>query len=211
MRESRITKALGSNETILWRGGPDKKCFILESIFNSMLPVAILWGAIDMFVFFSAMESMTPDPEADVAPADYTNLVPILIFILIHMMPVWIYLGGIIGSILKHKSIEYAFTNEAIYIVEGSLTVNLRRLAFKDIEYIDYKRGIFDSMLGVGDIVIHRYYSNQYYYNTRRTGNRYNQFIFKDIHDYEEVYRRITNQLQNVKMPESSDNGRNWY
>ena len=38
---------VGNDETILWRGKPDKKCFVLEAIFNPMLIFAIIWGAID--------------------------------------------------------------------------------------------------------------------------------------------------------------------
>ena len=29
---------IGENEKILWEGKPSKKCFILESIFNPLLP-----------------------------------------------------------------------------------------------------------------------------------------------------------------------------
>ena len=208
MKESRITNAIGPNETILWQGGPDKKCFILESIFNQMLPFSILWCAIDMFVLVCVMNSMTPDPEADEPPPDVTQFLPILLFIFFHMMPVWLYLGGIISSIIKHKSVEYAFTNSAIYIVEGGLTVSLRRLEYTNIEYIDYKRGVFDTILGVGDIVFHRYSKYSYPSNSR---NNMNPFMFKDIHDFEYVYRRVTTMLQKNKMPESFDNGSNRY
>lgn len=34
----------GNDEMILYEGKPDKKCFIYESVFNPLLPVAIYRG-----------------------------------------------------------------------------------------------------------------------------------------------------------------------
>lgn len=35
---------IGKNETIYYEGKPDKKTFVLESIFNPLLPFALIWG-----------------------------------------------------------------------------------------------------------------------------------------------------------------------
>ena len=45
--DSDLKAMVGNDENILWRGRPDKKCFILESIFNPMLPFALIWGILD--------------------------------------------------------------------------------------------------------------------------------------------------------------------
>ena len=34
---------VGKDEKVLWAGRPDKLCFILEGIFNPMLPFALIW------------------------------------------------------------------------------------------------------------------------------------------------------------------------
>ncbi len=38
---------LADNEEVLWSGKPDLKCFVLESIFNPLLPFAIVWALFD--------------------------------------------------------------------------------------------------------------------------------------------------------------------
>ncbi len=42
-----LKKLIGEGEKILYEGKPNKKCFIFESIFNPMMPFAILWGIFD--------------------------------------------------------------------------------------------------------------------------------------------------------------------
>ena len=46
-----LATMVGKDEKILWFSKPDKKCFILESIFNPMLPFALLWLLFDSFLF----------------------------------------------------------------------------------------------------------------------------------------------------------------
>ena len=42
---------VGKDEEIFWRGKPNKLCYILEGMFNPMLPFALLWLAFDsMFI-----------------------------------------------------------------------------------------------------------------------------------------------------------------
>ena len=57
MYETDFQSVVGSEETILWQGRPEKKCFIIESIFNPLLPFALFWAAIDLTImgglFFS--------------------------------------------------------------------------------------------------------------------------------------------------------------
>ncbi|MBQ9488364.1 MAG: hypothetical protein IJU80_00365, partial [Lachnospiraceae bacterium] len=57
MYETDFQSVVGSEETILWQGRPEKKCFIVESIFNPLLPFALFWAAIDLTIagalFFS--------------------------------------------------------------------------------------------------------------------------------------------------------------
>jgi hypothetical protein len=49
--KSELELMVGSNEEILWKGKPNKRCFILEGIFNPMLPFALVWFLFDsMFI-----------------------------------------------------------------------------------------------------------------------------------------------------------------
>ena len=88
--KNELKMMIGSEETILYEGKPDKKCFLFESIFHPLLPVAIIWAIFDLS-FFNQMGIVGMQ----------TFLVP---FMLLHMMPVWIYLFGVIFSIRKDQN-----------------------------------------------------------------------------------------------------------
>lgn len=62
------------DETILYEGKPDKKCFIFESIFNPLLLFAIIWAIFDAGFLGMAVGGMQ---------------LLLLPFMLFHMMPLW--------------------------------------------------------------------------------------------------------------------------
>ena len=102
-----LKNMVGRDETVLYEGKPDRKCFLFESVFNPLLPVAIIWAFLDMGILSSAVGDMP---------------VFLLPFMLIHMMPVWIYLFGVIFSFKKYKNTYYIVTDHAIYIASGILS-----------------------------------------------------------------------------------------
>ena len=53
-----LKSMVGMEETILYEGKPDKKCFIFESVFNPLLPVAIIWAVLDMSFMGFAVSGM---------------------------------------------------------------------------------------------------------------------------------------------------------
>ena len=128
---------VGSNETILYEGKPDKKCFIFESIFNPLLPVAIIWAIFDTGFLGIAIGSM--------------NFVMIP-FMLFHLMPVWIYLAGVLFSLRRYKNTCYIVTDHAVYIPSGVFTMNLETKTFAELSRVNLHRGIFDQMFHVGDV-----------------------------------------------------------
>ena len=91
-----LKSMVGMDETILYEGKPDKKCFIFESILNPLLPVAIIWAVLDMSFMGFAVGGMQK------------IMIP---FMLIHMMPVWIYLSGVIFSFRKYRNIFKNYLN----------------------------------------------------------------------------------------------------
>jgi uncharacterized membrane protein YdbT with pleckstrin-like domain len=70
------------------------------------------------------------------------------------MMPVWIYLSGVIFSFRKYKNTYYIVTDHAIYISSGIFTMNLETKTFAEMSRVNLHRGIFDQMFHVGDIHI---------------------------------------------------------
>ena len=102
--KSELELMVGSNEKIFWKGKPNKRCFILEGIFNPMLPFALVWFLFDSMFITAFLGGATRSE----IPTAFT-IIPI-IFILFHLMPVWIYLGGVIFVFRRYKHTEYIQT-----------------------------------------------------------------------------------------------------
>ena len=167
---------IGSNENILWRGRPDKKCFIFESIFNSMLPIAILWCVMDLFVLGVSFNQ-----------GGTLGLV-VLVFMAVHMLPVWIYIGGIIMCFRKYKNTAYIITDKGIYISSGVFSKQFEMKPFTDLSHINIHRGIFDQFLGVGDVVtVCSHNSN----STNSHSHSDHGMTICDISDYQEVFKLV--------------------
>ena len=134
-----LKSMVGDEETVLYEGKPNRKCFLFESVFNPLLPVAIIWAVIDVGFLGLASGQFN------------TVLTPFLLF---HMMPVWIYLSGVIFAFRKYKNTYYIVTDHAIYISSGIFTMNLETKTFAEMSRVNLHRGIFDQMFHVGDIHI---------------------------------------------------------
>ena len=176
---------VGNDETILWRGKPDKKCFVLEAIFNPMLIVAIIWGAFDFGIIGMSMFGANGGMPGNMA-------VFIVVFMLIHLMPVWIYLGGVIFAVRRYKNTAYIVTDRGIYVSGGIFSYTYEMKPFAELSHINLHRGIFDQMLGVGDIVLSCHPSMTGAQYTRNTGNTHmNGLKIVDITDYQRVFKLI--------------------
>ena len=134
--QNELKNMIGTDETILYEGKPNKKCFIFESIFNPLLPVAIIWAIFDLFILSKSMSTI------------------MLPFILLHLMPVWIYLSGVIFSFRKYKNTYYIVTDHGVYISSGIFTMTLQSKTFAELSRVDLHRGVFDQVFNVGDILI---------------------------------------------------------
>ncbi len=142
MREE-LGRLVGTDETILYEGKPHKACFLFEAILNPLLPFAILWAVIDFGILGQSLFN-----------ADFGNFSVVLIpFMLLHLMPVWIYLGGVLFSFRKYRNTAYVVTDKAIYASSGVFTCNINTKPFAELSHIDLHRGVFDQMFHVGDII----------------------------------------------------------
>lgn len=170
---NKLTSVINNNEEILWQGRPNKKCFIFESIFNKMLPFAILWLIIDvtvMLIIFSQNNNK------------FGSLF-FLLFFLIHLMPVWIYLSGVLFSFLRYKNTYYVITDAGIYVSGGLFTYSYSFKPFTQLFNVVMRRGIFDQHLGVGDVICQ--FSS-------------NSLSIINISEYEEIYKMVTKLQRDV-------------
>ena len=182
--KSELELMVGSNEKIFWKGKPNKRCFILEGIFNPMLPFALVWFLFDsIFIVSTAMEAKT------------TGTIPIfsIIFLLFHLMPVWIYLGGIIFVLRRYKHTEYIVTDKGVYYSGGLFSYTCNMKPFTELARVNIHRGVIDQIIGVGDVVltsnnIADYYNSGVRVNGRPVGTG---ISISDIKDYRKVFELI--------------------
>jgi len=168
-----LKTVIDDNEKIIWEGKPNKKCFILESIFNPMLPFALLWAGIDIFALGLTAGDLLING-----------------FILIHMMPVWIYLFGVFIAFRKYRNTQYIITEIGIYISGGGFRYSYDMKPWTELSNISIERGIFDQWLSVGDVV---YYTGEI---KRANGETYSQYLsIINIPDYEDIFK-LSKKLQ---------------
>lgn len=177
---------IGSNEQVLWRGKPQKKCFIFECIFNPMLVFALIWAAFD--ISFIVMANKAPTDKGGSGLGSF-----MLIFFAFHLMPVWLYLGGVLFSFRRYKNTEYIVTEKGIYISGGVFTYNCQMKSFAEFSNVNIHRGIFDQTFGVGDVVLTS--ANLVQFSGTKSGSSARSFTLCDIAEYQEVFS-LVKQLQ---------------
>lgn len=133
---------IGENEEIFYEGKPDKKCYILESIFNPMLPFAVIWAIFDLTFISGALSGQNNG-----------MALFMILFMSVHLMPVWIYLGGALFSIIRYRNTNYVVTDRAIYVSGGVFNRTINTKPFAELSHIDLHRGVFDQMFNVGDVI----------------------------------------------------------
>ncbi len=168
-----LKKIIGINEKIIYEGKPNKKCYIFESIFNPLLPFALIWAIIDFSIIGVSF----------FAEGSSNILFFIIPFMLLHLMPVWIYLGGVLFTSIRYKNTAYVVTDKAIYVSGGVFTRTINTKPFAELSHIDLHRGVFDQMFNVGDIIAT---SDQLNQNGKPT-----TISIASISDYTNVYNMI--------------------
>jgi len=207
-----IYDLIGADEKIIWSGKPHKKCFLLEAIFNPLLPFALVWALFDGFCIM--MLTTTHKEQASGMPP----LIVFGAFFALHLMPVWIYLCGVFFSFLTHKHTAYVITDKAIYTSGGMFSVNYVRKPFSEISSISIHRGIVDQWLNVGDVEMKenepanltdnhlpetlQRLQTQFAY---KRNARIKPFTLCDLPDYQEVYNLIR-ELQNAVQTPKTEN-----
>lgn len=168
MRKHDLKDFVNRDEKILWEGRPCTKNFFLESVFNRMLPVSLLWIVAEIY----CVNVLKP----------FIGGKFMLFLILFLLMPVWMYLFGLIRSILRYKNMQYVVTDKNVYVSGGILVFNYKTKSFQEITSINVHQGIIDGILGTGDIIMS-------YSGFRFEDERYDRnIIIEDISNYMEIY-----------------------
>ena len=185
--KSELELMVGKDEKIFWQGKPNKRCFILEGIFNPMLPFALAWFLFDSLFIATFIGGAATSG----APAVF-SIFP-LIFFLIHLMPVWIYLGGVIFVFRRYQHTEYIVTDKGVYISGGLFSYTCNMKPFTELARVNIHRGIIDQIIGVGDVVLtSNNVADLYSSNIRVNGRPLDVgTTIADIKDYRKVFEII--------------------
>ncbi|MBR5712962.1 MAG: PH domain-containing protein [Lachnospiraceae bacterium] len=164
-----------SGEQVYWRGKPDRKCFVLECIFNPLLIFALIWLVFDLgFIFLIAGDTFGVPK----------GLLPFLaVFFLFHLMPVWIYLGGVLLAARRQHNMEYAITDRGVYFAGGIITKTVTMKPFAEISSVNMTRGFIDRKTDCGDVTF------TFIGNTTTAGT--GTLAIRDIPDYQRVFQMV--------------------
>ena len=195
--KSELELMVGRDEKIIWQGRPNKRCYILEGIFNPLLPFALIWLLFDSFFiaaflgggFFSKTQNTFP-------------LMMTAAFFIFHLMPVWIYIGGILFIYRRYKHTEYIVTDKGVYISSGLFSYTCNMKPFTELARVNIHRGIIDQMLGVGDVVLtNNNLADLYSSNLRVNGRGLNSgIVISNIKDYKNVFEIIKKLQEDIYM-----------
>lgn len=172
--EQQLKLALMPEEQLVWKGKPKKLAHILNCVFSKMFPFAMVWLCFDAF-FIAAMT----------ASGEIGEMLGFIVpFFAIHLMPVWIWLFGVVKSVAKSGYNTYAITDKRILIKSDNVLFN--SVYFEDIVNVAAKRSFADKISGVGDI----------YIEVANVGKE----AILDIADYKEVYDIIQKKVYELRQ-----------
>lgn len=163
-----LISQISKDEEILWAGKPHKTVLLLESIFNRNMIPAIIWGLMDYLVFVRILNN-----------SQIGGLLIILLFI--HLMPVWIYLSGILITYLAYQNTCYVITDKAIYLSTGIFKQVYEARPHTEIKKVTAKKSFFDNIYNLGDVSVS--YKIKGLYTLTRNG-----IPLHNIEDYIKVY-----------------------
>ena len=147
MQKNSIDDVVGSDEKVLWRGQPNAKSYVLAATLK-MLPIALIWLVFDgVFIFFIANGMAS----GGIPLAVLGFIVP---FFLLHLAPVWIWIGKTIKATREVRNLEYAITDKRIIIRSGVVGIDFKFINYTEIDSVNVKVGIIDRIFKVGDIYI---------------------------------------------------------
>ncbi|MBO4675724.1 MAG: PH domain-containing protein, partial [Elusimicrobiaceae bacterium] len=197
---------IGSNENILWSGKPNLKCFILETIFNSSLPFAFIWALLDFTIIGIMFTSKEPNSLVSI-----TGIAVLCGFFALHLMPVWIYLGGVLSSCYKYRHTEFVITDRCIYTSTGVFSQTFETVPVEEIRKMTIHRGLIDRWIGVGDIVFSQtqdmavspFPISISARNSREKNIQQKNIKISDISDFQYVYELIKDLQTKINQTDS--------
>ena len=184
MHDNEFRDILDTNERVIWSDKPHLMVHLASGV--PFLIIGIIWGIMDSF-FFSGFMSF--------GAGGFSGMFGFLsIFMLLHMMPLWLSIGNMIRLILVYRNTFFCYTDKRVIIKTGFMGVDYKIRDFYNIENVEVNVSPLENMLGVGTIRIDEGYV--YGHNNKRTrvGNRLN-----GIQNPYEVFKNLKEIVMDIK------------
>ena len=158
---------LAPGEYILWKGKPKRSAYIADKAL-SLFPIAVIWLIFDLNFLRMAGSSGF-----------------LLVFLLFHMMPVWLWLGSAITSVIQWRNEDYFLTDKRLIIRKGIFCPERQSVFLKDVRTLDIHYGLLDRMFGSGDIYIN--------YEVHRRGRHRSSsgYFLMNLGNPDEIHQRL--------------------
>ena len=128
--------ALAAGEYVIWKGKPKKSAYIADKAL-SLLPIAVFWAIFDLnFLRMAGGNGF------------------LLMFLLVHMFPVWLWIGSAVTSVLQWRNEDYYITNKRIIIRKGIFNPQRQSLFLRDVHSVRTHYGLLDRMFGSGYVFL---------------------------------------------------------
>lgn len=171
--ETDVNSPLIEGESLIWSAKPKKSAYIINKILV-MMPIALIWLLFDSFIIVTMFKS-----------GEIGQMLMVVIpFFLLHLMPVWIWLGNILTASKRWENTKYYITDRRIIIQNGLIGTDYQTIYYKDIKNVNLRVGVIDKLLGVGDI----YLDLGYNYSSKNSAV-INAFL--DIENPYEIYPKL--------------------
>ena len=99
LQKNNIEDVLNADEKVLWRGKPNPKSYVLAAMLK-MMPIALIWlifdGTFITFITIGMINEWIPT----------VILAFIIPFFLLHLTPVWLWIGKTIKAAREVRNIE---------------------------------------------------------------------------------------------------------
>ncbi len=147
MQANQIEDILLVGESVLWRGKPNKRAYVLQETMK-MLPVALIWLLFDGG-FIAGMSIGMARGAMSLGILGF-----IIPFFLVHLTPVWLWIGRTVKATVEIQNIEYVVTDRRIIVRSGVIGIDFKFLNYGEIESVRVKVSWTDKLFKVGDIYV---------------------------------------------------------
>ncbi len=147
MQKNSVEDVLYDGEKVLWKGKPNAKSYVLAAMMR-MLPIAIIWLIFDGAFIVGISIGMSHEA----IPLGILGF--IIPFFLLHLMPVWMWIGNTVRAFREVKNLEYAITDKRIIIRSGVIGIDFKFINYTEVDSVNVKVGFIDKIFKVGDIYI---------------------------------------------------------